>query len=51
MLTVGFVTVIVVFLVVIGVFAFLAKDNKRRRMSGEPGAGSGAKQERAPGLD
>jgi hypothetical protein len=51
MLTIGFITIVVVLLAIGGVFALMAKDNKRRGQSGSPGKSSQAKQGRATGLD
>jgi len=51
MLTVGFVAIIIVFLVLIGVFALMAKDQNRKGQSGSQDAAGNAKQGRAPGLD
>ncbi len=51
MLTIGFITIVVVVLAIGGVFALMAKDSKRRRQSGSPGTSSDAKQGRAAGLD
>jgi hypothetical protein len=51
MLTIAFVAMIVALLVVVGIFALMAKDQKRKGQRGAVGAGSHATQGRAPGLD
>jgi|GEM_PF-3462089 len=52
MLTIIFVSIIVALLVVGGIFALMAKSNRRRGQSGSPGGGEGTgKESRAPGLD
>jgi hypothetical protein len=51
MLTVGLVTIIFVFLVLVAVFALMAKDQNRKSQSGSPNVAGSAKQGRAPGLD
>ena len=51
MLTVGFVAIIFVLLVLVGVFALMAKEQNRRGQSGSPHAVGSAKQGRGPGLD
>jgi hypothetical protein len=51
MLTVAFISIIFVLLVLVGVFALMAKDQKRRGQSGSPSAAGNAKQGRASGLD
>jgi hypothetical protein len=51
MLTIGFVAIVIALLVIVGVFALMAKDNRRGRQSGSPGTASDAKQGRATGPD
>jgi hypothetical protein len=51
MLTVAFVAIIFVLLALVGVFALMAKDQKRRGQSGSPSTAGSGKQGRAPGLD
>jgi hypothetical protein len=51
MLTIGFIAIVIALLVMVGVFALMAKDNRRRGQSGSPGTASDAKQGRAAGLD
>jgi hypothetical protein len=52
MLTIIFLSIMVALLVVIGIWAMMAKSNKRRGQSGSPTGGEGAgKQGRASGLD
>jgi hypothetical protein len=51
MLTFIILPIVVVFLVIIGVWGYMAKDKARERQSGSPGTASEAKQGRAPGLD
>jgi hypothetical protein len=56
MLTIGFIAVLFALLALVGVFALMAKDQKRRGQSGsQDTAGSGTagsgKQGRASGLD
>jgi hypothetical protein len=51
MLTIGFITIVFALLAIVGVFALMAKDNKRRGQSGSRGTASDAKQGRATGLD
>jgi hypothetical protein len=50
MLTIGYVAIVIALLVIVGVFALMAKDN-RRGQSGSPGTASDAKQGRATGPD
>ncbi len=51
MLTIIFVAVMVALLVVGGVFAMMAKNNKRRGQSGTPSGERGGSRGRAPGVD
>lgn len=52
MLTLILVTVMVALLCVAGIFALMAKDNKRKGQSGSTGLGAKTASEgRAPGLD
>lgn len=51
MLTVGFVAIVFVLLALVGVFALMAKDQRRRGQSGTQNAAGSAKEGRAPGLD
>jgi hypothetical protein len=51
MLTIGFITMVFVLLAIVGVFALMARDSKRRGQSGSRGSGGDAKQGRAAGLD
>jgi hypothetical protein len=51
MLTIVFIAISFMLLGAGGVFAFMAKYNKRRGQSGSPGTSSDAKQGRAAGLD
>jgi hypothetical protein len=51
MLTIGFIAIIFALLALVGVFALIAKDDKRRRQSGSGGTRGDAKEGRATGLD
>ena len=51
MLVIGFITIAFVLLAIGGVFALMAKDDKRKGQSGSPGTSSQAKQGRPAGLD
>ena len=51
MLTVGFLAIIFVLLALVGVFALMAKDQKRKGQSGTPTSGGSVNQGRASGLD
>ena len=51
MLTIVFLAIIFVLLAVGGVFAFMAKDQRRKGQSGSPGTASEGTHGRAPGLD
>jgi len=51
MLTIVFLAIIFALLAVGGVFAFMAKDQKRKGQNGSPGASSEGTHGRAPGLD
>ncbi len=51
MLTIIFVTIMVALLVGAGIFAMMAKNNKRRGQSGTPNGEPGRPEGRAPGVD
>jgi hypothetical protein len=51
MLTIVFISIMVALLVLVGVFALLAKDKKRQGQSGSPDVAGNARQGRASGLD
>jgi hypothetical protein len=51
MLTIIFVCVMVALLVLVGVFAMMARSNKRRGQSGSPGNAGQPAHGRADGLD
>jgi hypothetical protein len=51
MIVVIFLCVSVALLVLGGVFAYMAKDNKRKNQSGSPNITNLPKEGRAPGLD
>jgi len=51
MLTIGFIAIVFVLIAIVGVFALMAKDNKRRGQSGSADAAGNAKHGRATGLD
>src|SRR5260370_39182441 len=51
MLTIGFIAIVLVLIAIVGVFALMAKDNKRRGQSGSADAAGHEKQGTAKGCD